>query len=116
MAVSKTIAAAASTNPATILTLAGVPKLNPASEGTEIAARADSKANGKAPTEATGGRGSRDSYAVTAVAEIIDRSLHATAARFTMGLSPAAFAEAYLDWVTHLTFAPGKQLQLVDKA
>ena len=64
----------------------------------------------------SGGRGSRNSYAVTAFAEIIDRSLHATAARFTMGLSPAAFAKAYLDWATHLTFSPGKQLQLVNKA
>ena len=34
--------------------------------------------------------GARDSYAVTAIADIIDRSIHATAARFTLGLSPAA--------------------------
>ena len=60
--------------------------------------------------------GARDSYAVTAITDIIDRSIHATAARFTMGLSPAALAEAYFDWVTHLTFSPGKQLQLIDKA
>ena len=33
-----------------------------------------------------------------------------------MGLSPAAIAEAYFDWATHLTFSPGKQLQLVNKA
>ena len=84
MAVSKAIAAAAPTNPATILTLAGAPKLNPASEGTETGARVDPKANGKAPTKTVDGRGSRDSYAVTAVVEIIDRSLHATAARFTI--------------------------------
>jgi polyhydroxyalkanoate synthase len=58
----------------------------------------------------------RDSYSVTAVADIIDRSLHAAAARFTLGLSPAALAESYLDWATHLAFSPGKQLQLVDKA
>ena len=57
----------------------------------------------------------RDSFAVTAVADIIDRSLHAAVARFTAGLSPAALAYAYLDWVTHLTYAPGKRLQLVDK-
>jgi polyhydroxyalkanoate synthase len=42
----------------------------------------------------------RDSYAMTAFAEIVDRSLHATAARFTMGLSPAALAEAYLEEIT----------------
>src|SRR5271169_4805985 len=58
----------------------------------------------------------RDSYAVTAVADIIDRSLHATIARFTLGLSPAALAKAYFDWATHLAVSPGKRLQLVDKA
>jgi polyhydroxyalkanoate synthase len=58
----------------------------------------------------------RDSYSVTALADIIDRSLHAAAARFTLGLSPAALAESYFDWATHLFFSPGKQLQLVDKA
>jgi polyhydroxyalkanoate synthase len=51
----------------------------------------------------------RDSFAVTALADIIDRSLHAAGARFTGGLSPAALAHAYLDWVTHLTYAPGKR-------
>jgi polyhydroxyalkanoate synthase len=66
--------------------------------------------------DATETIGARDSYAVTSFAEIIDRSLHATAARFTMGLSPAALAEAYLDWATHLAFSPGKRLQLIDKA
>jgi polyhydroxyalkanoate synthase len=58
----------------------------------------------------------RDSYAVTALADITDRSLNAAAARLTAGVSPAALAEAYLDWTTHLAFAPGKRLQLVDKA
>jgi polyhydroxyalkanoate synthase len=46
----------------------------------------------------------------------VARELHAAVARFTAGLSPAALAHAYLDWVTHLTYAPGKRLQLVDKA
>jgi polyhydroxyalkanoate synthase len=58
----------------------------------------------------------RDSYAVTAIADITDRSLHAAMARFTAGLSPASLAEAYLDWATHLAYAPGKRMQLVDKA
>jgi polyhydroxyalkanoate synthase len=58
----------------------------------------------------------RDSYAVTALADITDRSLHAGIARFTAGLSPAALAHAYWDWATHLVYAPGKRLQLVDKA
>ena len=57
-----------------------------------------------------------ESYAVTAFSEIADRSLHAAAARFTMGLSPAALAHACLDWATHLVFSPGKRFQLADKA
>src|ERR1700760_766430 len=58
----------------------------------------------------------RDSFAVTALADFTDRSLHATAAYFTAGVSPAALAQAYLDWATHLANAPGKRMQLVDKA
>jgi len=58
----------------------------------------------------------RDSYSVTALGDVTDRSLHAAAARFTGGLSPAALAQAYWDWATHLAQAPGKRLQLVDKA
>ncbi len=58
----------------------------------------------------------RDSYASTALGDVVDRSLHAAAARFTAGLSPAALIEAYMDWATHLAAAPGKQLQLVEKA
>jgi poly[(R)-3-hydroxyalkanoate] polymerase subunit PhaC len=58
----------------------------------------------------------RDSYAATAMGDIIDRSLHAAVARFTAGLSPAALTHAYLHWATHLADAPGKRLQLLDKA
>ncbi len=58
----------------------------------------------------------RNSFAVTAFADLTDRSLHAAVARFTAGLSPAALAQAYLDWATHLANAPGKRMQLVDKA
>ncbi len=48
----------------------------------------------------------RDSYASTALGDVNDRSLHATAARFTLGLSPAALAAAYVDWATHLAGSP----------
>ncbi|HUH93730.1 MAG TPA: alpha/beta fold hydrolase [Casimicrobiaceae bacterium] len=58
----------------------------------------------------------RDSYAATALADVIDRSLHAATARFTAGLSPIAIADAYLDWASHLAFSPGKRSQLVEKA
>jgi polyhydroxyalkanoate synthase subunit PhaC len=57
-----------------------------------------------------------DSYASTAFAEIVDRSVHAATARFTSGLSPIALAIAYLDWASHLAFAPGKRVQLAEKA
>ena len=57
----------------------------------------------------------RDSYASTAIAEIIDRSTHAAVARFTAGLSPIALAAAYLDWAAHVAFSPGKQVQLAQK-
>jgi polyhydroxyalkanoate synthase len=64
----------------------------------------------------SGDAADRDSYATTAVADITDRSLHAAVARFTSGLSPAALTYAYLHWATHLANAPGKRLQLIDKA
>ncbi len=58
----------------------------------------------------------RDSYASTALAEIVDRSVHAATARFTVGLSPMALMGAYMDWAAHVAFAPGKQAQLAEKA
>jgi polyhydroxyalkanoate synthase subunit PhaC len=78
-------------------------------------------AAGGTPPPYRGGVGSsrsedRDSYNVTALADIVDRSLHAATARFTGGISPAALAEAYLDWVAHLAYAPGKRLLLMEKA
>jgi polyhydroxyalkanoate synthase len=60
--------------------------------------------------------GGRDSFVVTALSDITDRSIHTGAARFTMGLSPAALAQAYFNWGIHLAFLPGKRLQLVNKA
>ena len=58
----------------------------------------------------------RDSYAATAFSDVVDRSVHAAVARFSGGLSPAALAEAYMDWAIHLSAAPGKQSQLGQKA
>ncbi|MEX2643936.1 MAG: alpha/beta fold hydrolase [Acetobacterales bacterium] len=46
----------------------------------------------------------------------VDRMVHAMAGRFTVGLSPAAVALAYADWLVHLAQAPGKQQQLLQKA
>lgn len=58
----------------------------------------------------------KDSYAATAIGDIADRAVHASIARFTAGISPAALAGAYLDWASHLAVSPGKQVQLLDKA
>jgi len=58
----------------------------------------------------------RDSYSMTALADVTDRSLHAALARFTAGASPAALAEAYMDWAMHLSYAPGKRMRLMSKA
>jgi polyhydroxyalkanoate synthase len=80
-----------------------------------IAKSASERVMSSAPA-AKSANDNRDSYAVTAVADITDRSLHAAMARFTAGLSPAALAHAYWDWAAHLAFAPGKRMQLVDKA
>lgn len=46
----------------------------------------------------------------------IDRAIHATIARTTGGLSPAALAMAYCDWAAHLNLSPGKRMQLSGKA
>ena len=59
------------------------------------------------------------STAETALANFggtLDRAFHATLARATGGLSPAALAGAYLDWAAHLSLSPGKQVQLAEKA
>lgn len=58
----------------------------------------------------------RDSYAATAFAEVLDRSLHAAMARFTVGVAPMTLIGAYADWASHLSYSPGKQLQLGEKA
>jgi polyhydroxyalkanoate synthase len=73
-----------------------------------------------------GSTGSRDRLApspsLTALAEEplegtppLDRQVHATLARFTLGLSPASLVAASMDWAYHLMFSPGKQAQLADK-
>lgn len=58
----------------------------------------------------------RDAYAVTALGDVVDRAQHAAIARLTMGLSPTALMQAYMDWAIHLASQPGKRMQLVDKA
>lgn len=46
----------------------------------------------------------------------VDRTINYGLSRLTLGLAPAAIAEAYFDWLIHLAAAPGKQSQLWQKA
>ena len=46
----------------------------------------------------------------------VDRLLHASMARFTLGLAPSAFWLAYSDWAIHFWESPGKRQQLAEKA
>ena len=45
----------------------------------------------------------------------IDRLLHASMGRFTLGLSPYSLWLAYADWAIHLWASPGKSQQLSEK-
>src|SRR5208337_3951362 len=45
----------------------------------------------------------------------LDRMLHATMGRFTLGLSPYALWLAYADWAIHLAASPGKVQQLIEQ-
>jgi polyhydroxyalkanoate synthase subunit PhaC len=46
----------------------------------------------------------------------LDRVVHATVAQATGGFSPLSALTAYMDWLTHLAFSPGKQQELALKA
>lgn len=50
------------------------------------------------------------------LADTIDHRFHASIARLTGGLSPAALGQAFADWAVHLAASPGKQAQLLGKA
>lgn len=53
---------------------------------------------------------------VSATLSILDRLVHAAMGRMTGSVSPAALALAWADWAIHLSAAPGKQVELVNKA
>ncbi|THH36898.1 alpha/beta fold hydrolase [Aliishimia ponticola] len=56
------------------------------------------------------------SHAHTTMEQALDKGLRAAIAKFTAGLSPIALTAAYADWALHLTAAPGKRLELMEKA
>jgi polyhydroxyalkanoate synthase len=85
---------------------------HPVTTGDEIQ-RADRPPQSQPPVRAAA---DQESYAAAAWSEIVDRSVHVAMARFTLGASPAAMAESYLDWATHLATSPGKQMRLAQKA
>jgi polyhydroxyalkanoate synthase len=57
-----------------------------------------------------------DAITFPASGRTIDHFAHAVLGRMTLGVSPAAAALAYLDWLAHLALAPGKQAELAQKA
>lgn len=68
------------------------------------------------PTSYTDPDLERRSHIHTTMEQALDKGLKAAQARFTGGISPIALAAAYADWALHLSSAPGKQLELFEKA
>ncbi len=50
------------------------------------------------------------------VPDVVDRVWHASQAHTTLGISPVALAKAQIDWLAHIANAPGKQVNLAQKA
>jgi polyhydroxyalkanoate synthase len=48
--------------------------------------------------------------------QVLDRKLHALAARYTGSLSPVSLGLAWADWAWHLAVSPGRQIELVGRA
>ncbi len=48
--------------------------------------------------------------------DTLDHVAHASLAKATAGLSPSVLAEAWMDWATHISASPGKQLHLFEQA
>jgi polyhydroxyalkanoate synthase len=64
----------------------------------------------------TAARGSTGAERTPATGEVLDHLTHAAWAQRTFGLSPNALLGAWFDWATHVATAPGKQMQMAEKA
>jgi polyhydroxyalkanoate synthase len=80
--------------------------------GDEIAPPSETSAAAPAQPSLSDGR----SAVLDATTATLDRELHAAAAPFTGGLSPAALSLAFADSLIHLATAPGKRLGLARDA
>jgi polyhydroxyalkanoate synthase len=58
----------------------------------------------------------KETYSPLSFQETMDKSVNAAMSHITGGLSPSGLSAAYTDWAAHLMTAPGKQIQLVEKA
>jgi polyhydroxyalkanoate synthase len=61
-------------------------------------------------------RSGQSDEAASVVHDTLDHAMQASISRFTHGLSPVALMGAWFDWATHIAAAPGKRLQLAEKA
>lgn len=70
------------------------------------------------PAKSTGasGRKPHENGPTTSLHDAMNHTAQSAISRVTHGLSPAALMGAWFDWATHIAAAPGKQLQLVEKA
>jgi polyhydroxyalkanoate synthase subunit PhaC len=96
------------------------PMIEPSATATHLVAAPNRHVSPPPPGAPTpydaGAAGEGESFGAEALAEVVDRLLHAGVAHLTGGLSPAAVAGAYLDWAIHLAASPGKQMLLANKA
>ncbi len=60
--------------------------------------------------------GPEDGADTRPIHETLDHATQVWISRFTHGLSPAALMGAWFDWGTHILAAPGKRLELAEKA
>ncbi len=71
---------------------------------------------GESDKTASQGNPEQGAETTTPIHETLDHTTQAWMSRFTHGLSPAALMGAWFDWATHIAMAPGKRLQLAEKA